>query len=162
MIKINPFKAVRPVQDKVGLVATRSYLSYSPVTLREKLLNNPYTFLHIINPEFSVKSNFLKDVNRYKLVRQKYLDFCEDGIFFHVTKLRFRSSPCSKSDLLELYSSISSCSEGSILSFGALSWVTCIASIVYFVFFLMNSDLISFSVTIMFWLRYCGSLKFGM
>lgn len=81
MIKINPFKAVRPVRDKVGLVSTRSYLSYSPVTLREKLLNNPYTFLHIINPEFSVKSNFLKGVNRYKLVRQKYLDFCEDGIF---------------------------------------------------------------------------------
>ena len=81
MIKIKPFKAVRPVRDKVSLVATRSYLSYSQVTLREKLLNNPYTFLHIINPEFSVKSNFLKGVNKYKLVRQKYLDFCEDGIF---------------------------------------------------------------------------------
>ena len=81
MIKISPFKAVRPVRDKVSLVATRSYLSYSQVTLREKLLNNPYTFLHIINPEFSVKSNFLKDVNKYKLARQKYLDFCEDGVF---------------------------------------------------------------------------------
>ena len=78
---LNPFKAIRPVQDKVSLVATRSYLSYSPITLREKLINNPYTFLHIINPEFSIKSNFLKGVNKHKLVRQKYLDFCEDGVF---------------------------------------------------------------------------------
>jgi len=51
MATIKPFKAIRPTRDKVHLVASRSYLSYSKKTLEEKLENNPYTFLHIINPK---------------------------------------------------------------------------------------------------------------
>ena len=50
MATIKPFKAVRPTRDKVGLFATRTYLSYSKKGLTEKLLNNPFTFLQIINP----------------------------------------------------------------------------------------------------------------
>ncbi len=55
MAKIRPFKAIRPTRDKVHLFATRSYLTYSESTLKEKLENNPYTFLHIINPEYKDK-----------------------------------------------------------------------------------------------------------
>ena len=53
MATIVPFKAIRPTRDKVGLFATRTYLSYSIEELKEKLLNNPYTFLQIINPDFN-------------------------------------------------------------------------------------------------------------
>ena len=53
MAKIVPFRAIRPSRDKVSLVASRSYLSYSKEILDEKLENNPYTFLHIINPDYS-------------------------------------------------------------------------------------------------------------
>ena len=81
MIKINPFKAIRPTRDKAYLVASRSYLSYSETTLREKLLNNPYTFLHVINPEYSLDVPILHGVEKYKLVRQKYLNFKSDGTF---------------------------------------------------------------------------------
>ena len=79
MIKINPFKAIRPTRDKAYLVASRSYLSYSETTLREKLLNNPYTFLHVINPEYSLDAPILHGIEKYKLVRQKYLNFRSDG-----------------------------------------------------------------------------------
>ena len=36
MATIIPFKAVRPSRDKVGLFATRTYLSYDKKGLREK------------------------------------------------------------------------------------------------------------------------------
>ena len=81
MIKINPFKAIRPTRDKAYLVASRSYLSYSETTLREKLLNNPYTFLHVINPEYSLDAPILHGIEKYKLVRQKYLNFRSDSTF---------------------------------------------------------------------------------
>ena len=79
MIKINPFKAIRPTRDKAYLVASRSYLSYSETSLREKLLNNPYTFLHVINPEYSLDAPILHGIEKYKLVREKYLNFRSDG-----------------------------------------------------------------------------------
>ena len=37
MAKVVPFKAIRPKRDKAGLIASRSYLSYSQTTLKEKL-----------------------------------------------------------------------------------------------------------------------------
>ena len=53
MAIIKPFRAIRPVRDKVHLVATRPYYSYKPNVLKAKLEDNPYTLLHIINPEFN-------------------------------------------------------------------------------------------------------------
>ena len=80
MAKIVPFRAIRPTRDKVSLVASRSYLSYSKETLTEKLKNNPYTFLHIINPDFSMGKE-VKDYNlKFKLVKEKFISFTRDGI----------------------------------------------------------------------------------
>jgi len=69
MANIKAFKAVRPTRDKAYLVASRSYLSYSENTLREKLLNNPYTFLHIINPEHSSNSPLTNGLDKYRMVK---------------------------------------------------------------------------------------------
>ena len=52
MAKIIPFKAVRPARDKVSLVASRSYQSYTQDELESRLDNNPFSFLHIINPGY--------------------------------------------------------------------------------------------------------------
>lgn len=81
MIDIRPFKAIRPTRDKVSLVASRSYLSYSEETLIEKLENNPYTFLHIINPDYSEKQAEIKGKEKYRLVKNKFFDFQEEGVF---------------------------------------------------------------------------------
>ena len=79
MVKVRPFKAIRPVRDKAHLFTTRSYLTYSKETLKEKLENNPYTFLHIINPEYK-KKNRKKGVEKFKLVKQKFEEFEKSGI----------------------------------------------------------------------------------
>ena len=79
MVKVRPFKAIRPTKDKAHLFATRSYLTYSKETLKEKLEHNPYTFLHIINPEY--KKKYQKEgLERFKLVKQKLKEFEKTGI----------------------------------------------------------------------------------
>lgn len=80
--QIIPFKAVRPVRDKVHLVASRPYYSYTKQILRAKLIENPYTFIHIINPEFRKSDKTDPNtIERFEKVRDRYLDFKEDGVF---------------------------------------------------------------------------------
>ena len=50
MAILHPFKGIRATRDKMHLVASRSFLSYTEAELNEKLTNNPYTFLHVIHP----------------------------------------------------------------------------------------------------------------
>lgn len=81
MTKIAPFKALRPVRDKVHLVATRPYYSYKKNVLKAKLEDNPYTFLRIINPEFdSAKKTKPNSRERFELVKEKYAEFIQEGI----------------------------------------------------------------------------------
>ncbi len=81
MAKIKPFKAIRPVRDKVHLVATRPFYSYKKNVLKAKLEDNPFTFLRIINPEFNsdikTKPN---SKERFELVKTRYQEFIENGV----------------------------------------------------------------------------------
>lgn len=80
MAKIIPFKAVRPTRDKVSLLAARSYDSYTTAQLESRLRDNPFSFLHIVNPGY----RFHKEISgeeRYGLVRNRYQEFKEEGIF---------------------------------------------------------------------------------
>ncbi len=87
MTKIKAFKAFRPVRDKVHLVATRPYYSYKKNVLKAKLEDNPFTFLHIINPEFGSKIKTKPNSKeRFELVSEKYHEFIEDGILFQDTE----------------------------------------------------------------------------
>jgi uncharacterized protein (DUF1015 family) len=81
-MKIKPFKAIRPTRDKVHLVASRPYYTYEKQVLDAKLENNPYTFIHIINPEFSsIDKPSLNSIERFEKVRKRYEKFCQDNIF---------------------------------------------------------------------------------
>lgn len=80
MITVKPFKAIRPPRDKAYLVATRSYLSYSEQELDEKLNNNPFTFLHVINPRMGRALPFGRD--KYRMVKETFADFKEQEIFY--------------------------------------------------------------------------------
>ena len=82
MPSLLPFRAVRPTRDKVHLVASRSYVSYTALQLRSKLTENPYSFLHIIHPDMTA-TNLHKTVDlgeRFKQVRGKYDEFLAEGI----------------------------------------------------------------------------------
>ncbi len=85
MVKIKAFKAIRPTRDKASLVASRSYLTYSEETIREKLDHNPYTFLHIINPEYNLK-NKKKGLEKFQKIRNKFNEFIKKGIFINENK----------------------------------------------------------------------------
>lgn len=80
MAKILPFKAVRPTRDKVSLVASRSYQSYTPEERDSRMDYNPYSFLHIVNPGYKFHQE-ISGEQRYTLVRNRYLEFKEEKIF---------------------------------------------------------------------------------
>lgn len=81
MAKISPFKAIRPTRDLVHLVATRPYYTYKENVLKAKLEDNPYTFLHIINPEFGEKvKTEPNSLERFAMVSDAYQDFINEGI----------------------------------------------------------------------------------
>ncbi len=80
MADIKPFKAIRPAEDKVGFVASRSYQEYSRRELNAVLDFNPFSFLHIINPGYKYAKN-VSGQERFKLVHNRYLEFLEDNIF---------------------------------------------------------------------------------
>lgn len=83
MAKITPFKAIRPVRDKVHLVATRPIYSYKKNVLDSKLEDNPFTFLHIINPEFGGERTTQPNTpERFELVKREYQSFLDEGILF--------------------------------------------------------------------------------
>ena len=87
MPRILPFKAVRPTRDKVSLIASRSYESYTAEERDARLRDNPFSFLHILNPGFKYHKR-LSGKERYQLVRNRYMEFKEEGIFIQ------EDSPC--------------------------------------------------------------------
>jgi uncharacterized protein (DUF1015 family) len=82
MAKVIPFKAIRPEPDKVHLVASRSVDGYNTAELKEKLAGNPYTFLHVINPDYDdgIKT---KPGSRERLlkVKDRFKAFVKEKIF---------------------------------------------------------------------------------
>lgn len=88
MAKIIPFRAVRPTRDKVSLVASRSYQSYTQSEREARLDHNPYSFLHIVNPGYKYAKE-ISGKQRYQLVKNRYLEFKEDDIFVQDEKATF-------------------------------------------------------------------------
>ncbi|OUR95083.1 hypothetical protein A9Q87_00640 [Flavobacteriales bacterium 34_180_T64] len=80
MAKIIPFKAVRPTRDKVSLVASRSYQTYTQAEREARLDYNPFSFLHIVNPGYKYDRE-ISGTERYTLVKNRYLEFKEDHVF---------------------------------------------------------------------------------
>jgi len=79
MITLKPFRAYRPPRDKAYLVATRSYLSYTEEELDDKLNNNPFSFMHVINPKAG--RALAPGKAKYDMVREGFELWCEEEIF---------------------------------------------------------------------------------
>lgn len=88
MAKIIPFKALRPTRAIVGLVASRPYQSYTVDERESRMDYNPYSFLHIVNPGYKY-DQVITGQERYKLVRNRYLEFKEDSVFVQDEKPSF-------------------------------------------------------------------------
>mgnify|MGYP001348371694 CR=1 FL=1 len=87
MAKIIPFKGVRPIRKKVHLVSSRPIYTYKKSHLKAKLESNPYSFLHVINPEFNiVKKNKSDSIQRFELIKKKYEYFKNKKYFIKEEK----------------------------------------------------------------------------
>ncbi|MGY5848006.1 DUF1015 domain-containing protein [Salegentibacter sp. HM20] len=100
MAKIIPFRAVRPVRAKAGLVASRPYEDYSTAELTAQLEFNPYSFLHIINPGYKFQHK-INGPQRFELVKNRYLEFREEHTFirdekpcYYVYRIKTRFNEC--------------------------------------------------------------------
>lgn len=80
MAKIIPFKAVKPTRAIVGLVAARPYQSYTVDERESRMEYNPFSFLHIVNPGYKYDQE-VTGKERYELVKNRYSEFKEDGVF---------------------------------------------------------------------------------
>jgi len=90
MITIKPFKAMRPTRDKANLVGSRPFYTYKKAHLKAKLESNPYSFLHVINPEFDKKDKTEPNTReRFESVRNKYDEFIDNGYFTKDDKLHY-------------------------------------------------------------------------
>ncbi len=84
MAKIRPFKAVRPTQNNVDQVVSRSYTDYTPEERHKHITKHPNSFLRIIDPGYdtSVKTPLF---TRYAKVRERFLSYKNQGIFIQDT-----------------------------------------------------------------------------
>lgn len=90
MASLIPFKAVRPARNKVHLVASRPYYSYKRNILEAKLESNPFTFIHIINPEFGERVKTPPNsIQRFENVKSKYREFKQDQTLIRDEKPAF-------------------------------------------------------------------------
>ena len=101
MSRIRPFKAIRPSEDKVSLVASRSYEEYSEEERSAVLKFNPFSFLHILNPGFKFNKN-ISGQERFRLVHNRYEEFLENRVFiqdehpcYYLYRIHYKSSICT-------------------------------------------------------------------
>jgi uncharacterized protein (DUF1015 family) len=83
MATLKAFKGIRPVKDKVSLVASRPYDVMTSEEAKTEAGDNIYSFLHVVKPEIDLP----EDLDHYSpLVYQKAKDnfakLLKDGIFF--------------------------------------------------------------------------------
>ncbi|NND14717.1 MAG: DUF1015 domain-containing protein [Eudoraea sp.] len=79
MANIFPFRAILPAPDLIAMVPTRSLHTYSSEERKDSLDLNPSSFLHVLYPDHG-KGPRKKGRERYKSIRQRFLDFMEKGV----------------------------------------------------------------------------------
>lgn len=79
MIALRPFRAWRPVADKAPRVGSRSYVSYAPGELAQRLADNPDSFLHVLRPDDESTARLSRS-ERFHNVRMAFKAFCDRGI----------------------------------------------------------------------------------
>ena len=79
---VRPFRAIRPAQNLVHLIVSRSYISYDDDALSQKLASNPFSFIHVINPDHGTDDAAPSGSKAlFKRVRDKYIEFYRSHYF---------------------------------------------------------------------------------
>lgn len=80
MATLLPFNATLPKAELASEVPTRSFLTYDRKSRKTILESNPHSFLHVLFPGYDAGVR-LRGKARFEAIRDKFLDFIEDGIF---------------------------------------------------------------------------------
>lgn len=81
MAIVKPFKAILPTKDKAHLVASRSLDNYTKYQLADKLNSNPFTFLHIIKPDYNPKQKIIQtDKKLLSKIKLKFYEYLDENI----------------------------------------------------------------------------------
>ncbi|MFA5478533.1 MAG: DUF1015 family protein [Candidatus Muiribacteriota bacterium] len=83
MIRIKPFKGIRPVKEMAQKVAAFPYDVVNSEEAREIAKDNPESFLHISKPEIDLSPEINQyDESVYKKGRENFENFLKNGILF--------------------------------------------------------------------------------
>lgn len=85
MPTVKAFQATRPVRDKVSLIASRPYESYTKSEREARLDHNPFSFLHIVNPGYKYRKE-ISGRKAFGLVKNRFEEFKEDKSFITDSK----------------------------------------------------------------------------
>ncbi len=88
MATVKPFRAVRAKRDKIALVSSRSYESYTDAELGAQLEFNPLSFLHIISPSYKSQHETSAD-DRFSMIRSRYMEFKDNNLLIKDEKPTF-------------------------------------------------------------------------
>ena len=83
MAKIKAFKGLRPVKDKVHLIASRPYDVLNTTEARKEAKGNPDSFLHVVKPEIDFPDDqdpYAPEI--YIKGKENFEDMVKRGIFF--------------------------------------------------------------------------------
>jgi len=78
MSTIKPFKAIRPVADKVARVASHAVERYSASTIQNIIASNPHSFLQVINAGRVYKENYTDQLHA---IKSKFEEFRNNHVF---------------------------------------------------------------------------------
>lgn len=87
MAKIRAFKGLRPVAEKVHLVASRPYDVLNTEEAKEEAKGNPRSFLHVVKPEIDFPSDqdpYAPEI--YRKGKENFNFFLKEGLFFQDEK----------------------------------------------------------------------------
>jgi len=83
MAILKPFKGIRPVKDKVSLIASRPYDVLNKSEARKESERNPFSFLHVIKPEIDLPDTIDEyDQQVYRKGKENFDKLQRDGVFF--------------------------------------------------------------------------------
>ncbi len=87
MVKIKPFKGLRPSKDKVKDVASPPYDVLNLEEARVKVENQPHSFLHVVKPEIDLPKNVdLYDDKVYQKGRENLQNLIKEKIMVQDSK----------------------------------------------------------------------------
>lgn len=86
-MKIRAFRGLRPVKNKVALVASRPYDVLDSDEARNEAKGNPDSFLNVVKPEITLSADIDQyDAAVYEAGKRNFQDMLDKGIFFQDEK----------------------------------------------------------------------------